>query len=170
MTTKQLTQRNELLTTAHRNYGKALNEHAFFRVHNRSTSEDMVQDTFLKTWSYLVRGGKIELMKSFLYHVLNDLIIDGYRKHKTSSLDVMIENGFEPATDGAERIVDIMDGKAAVLLIQRLPEKYRKVMRMRYVQDMSLEEISLLTQQTRNTVAVQIHRGLKHLREMYKQG
>jgi DNA-directed RNA polymerase specialized sigma24 family protein len=41
-----------------------------------------------------------------------------------------------------------------------LPEKYKKVMRMKYVQLLNLEEISLLLGQTKNATAVQLHRGL----------
>lgn len=38
---------------------------------------------------------------------------------------------------------------------------------MRFVQDLSLTEISLITGQSKNTVAVQVHRGLKKLRTLY---
>ena len=41
----------------------------------------------------VVKNGKIDIMKAFLYHVLNRLIIDEYRKHKTVSLDSIMENG-----------------------------------------------------------------------------
>jgi len=108
-------------------------------------------------------------VKAFLYHVLNNLIVDQYRKHKTSSLDVLLEKGFEPAnlTSDSVRLVDILDGKSAVLLIARLPLTYQKVMRMKYVQDMSLEEMSIETGKTKNSLAVQIHRGLEKLKVLY---
>lgn len=167
MTPKQKIEREGILTTAHHNYGKKLTSHAFFKVHNRATSQDLVQDTFMKTWAYLVKGGKIDLMKAFLYHILNQLIIDEYRKHKTSSLDVLIEKGFEPGFDHFEQMADVFDGKAALLLIQRLPAKYERVMRLRYAQDLSLKEIALVTGQTRNAVAVQAHRGLARLKLLY---
>lgn len=167
MNTKQVTKLQTVLTQAHSDYEKGLNTYAFFKVHNHPTGEDLVQDTFMKTWIYLVRGGKIEIMKAFLYHVLNNLIVDEYRKHKTTSLDFLVEKGFQPSTDDSGRLSDILDGKTALLLIQRLPEKYQKVMRMRYVQDLSLTEMSLITGQTRNTMAVQAHRGLEKLKLLY---
>ena len=132
-------------------------------------SEDLVQDTFMKTWSYLVRGGKIDVMRSFLYHILNNLIIDEYRKHKTSSLDVMIENGFEPSTNDSEHIYTMLEGKSALIMIQRLPKTYQKVMRMKYMQDLSLKEMSQVTGQSKNTIAVQIHRGLEKLKVLYNK-
>lgn len=155
------------MTSAHHDFEKGLTARAFFKVHNKATSDDLVQDTFMKTWSYLVKGGKIDLMKAFLYHVLNNLIIDEYRKHKTSSLEELLEKGFQPASDHT-RLFDTLDGKATMLLIQLLPDKYQKVIRMRYVQDLSLEEIAVLTGETKNAIAVQMHRGLKKLRDLYE--
>lgn len=38
---------------------------------------------------------------------------------------------------------------------------------MRYAQDLSLKEIALITGQSRNTVAVQAHRGLIKLKILY---
>ncbi len=58
MTPKQETQQKEILTTAHHDYEKLLNRYAFFKLHNHATSDDVVQNTFTKTWSYLVGGGK----------------------------------------------------------------------------------------------------------------
>jgi len=167
MTPKQETQRQGVFATAHRDFSKGLNSHAFFKVHDHTLGEDLVQDTFLKTWSYLVKGGKIDVMKAFLYHILNNLIIDEYRKHKTTSLDILIEKGFEPSDNDSEHYFNTLDGKATLLLIQRLPATYQKVMRMKFVQDLSLKEMSLITGQTKNTMAVQVHRGLAKLRLLY---
>ena len=155
------------LTVAHHEFAKKLTAHAFFKTHDRQTGEDMVQTTFMKTWRYLVKGGKIDVMKAFLYHILNNLIIDEYRKHKTASLDSLAENGFDPGDDDSEHMIHTLDGKAIVLLIQRLPEMYRKIMRMRFIQDLSLQEMSLITGQTRNTMAVQVHRGIAKLKILY---
>ncbi len=169
MTPTQKNEREKILTNAHHNYRKKMNSYAFFKTHNHATGEDLVQDTFIKTWTYLVKGGKIDLMQAFLYKILNNLIIDEYRKHKTSSLDVLLEKGFEPNFDHSEHIFNTFDSEAALLLIQNLPTKYQKVMRMRYAQDLSIKEISLLTGQSGNAVAVQAHRGLAKLKILYNR-
>lgn len=169
MTPKQKTERQAVLTVAHHDYEKGLNSYAFFKVHNHVVGEDLVQDTFLKTWKYLVKGGKIDVMKAFLYHILNHLIVDEYRKHKTTSLDIILETEQGPSTDDSERIIALLDGKGAILLIARLPIKYQKIMRMRYVQDLTLKEMSLITGQSKNTMAVQIHRGLEKLKLLYER-
>jgi RNA polymerase sigma-70 factor (ECF subfamily) len=160
-------QQQNLLTKAYYDYKKALDRYSFFKVNNAALSEDLVQETFLKTWKYLVRGGKIEIMKAFLYHVLNGLVIDEYRKHKTVSLDSLVEEGFDPKEADSEKMLNLLDSKRAVSMITMLPKKYRRLMRMKYVQNLSLEEMAQNTGQTKNTVAVQINRGLKKLKELY---
>ncbi len=107
-------------------------------------------------------------MKAFLYHVLNNLIVDEYRKRKTTSLDTLLEKGFEPVVDdSSKRLMNILDGKAATLLISELPEMYRKVMKMKYIQDLSIKEISLIIGQSKNATTVQLHRGLEKLKLLY---
>jgi len=161
-------QQRIILATAHNDFAKGLNRHSFFKLGNHALGDDLVQDTFIKTWSYLVKGGKIEVMKAFLYHVLNNLIIDEYRKRKTVSLDILQEKGFEPrAKESSERLISIIDSKDALVLIMKLPVRYQKVIKMRYSQDLSLREISLITGQTQNAIAVQVHRGLAKLKELY---
>ena len=65
---------NQILTEAHRDYSRGLSRYANLKVNNTELSYDLVQDTFMKTWLYLQRSGKIDLMRAFLYHVLNRLI------------------------------------------------------------------------------------------------
>jgi RNA polymerase sigma-70 factor (ECF subfamily) len=167
MNLKQQALQQAMFAEAHRDLKKKLSLHAFFKVRNSSMSEDLVQDTFIKTWEYIMRGGEIQTMRAFLYHVLNNLIVDQYRKHKTVSLDVLIEKGFEPSISDMEHTLNIGDGKVAVSLIKDLPVMYKKVIQMRFVEDLSLEEISNITGQSKNTVAVQIHRGLEKLKTLY---
>jgi len=167
MTPRQKTERQAVLTGAHQDFAKGLSSHAFFKLNNRAMSDDLVQDTFMKTWKYLAKDGKIDVMKAFLYHILNNLIVDEYRKRKLLSLDVLLTKGYEPSADYSERLIDALDGKSAFVLIQRLPIAYQKVMRMRYMQDLSLAEMSLLTGKSKNTMAVQLHRGLAKLKLLY---
>ena len=167
MTPTQEKKQQIVLTEAYHSFEKSLNTHAFSKLNDKSVGEDMVQDTFVKTWTYLIKGGKIEMMKAFLYHVLNNLIVDEYRKYKMTSLDVLLEKGYEPSTEDSERLVNILDGKEAFSLIKDLPVTYQKVMRMRYLQDLTLKEISLITGQSKNAISVQTHRGLEKLKSLY---
>ncbi len=156
--------RQELFTEAYREYLQELTRHARSMVDSRELSEDLVQDVFVKMWIYLKRGGEIKKSRAFLHHVLSNAIVDAYRKHKTLSLDVLVTQGHEPSIDTSERMFDVCDGKRAFSLFNRLSGTYQKILRMKYERGLSYQEISDRTGQSKNTAAVQVHRGLEKLR------
>jgi RNA polymerase sigma-70 factor (ECF subfamily) len=160
-----------LMSLAHLEYSKGLNSHAFFKINNHALGEDLVQDTFLKTWTYLVKGGEIILMKAFLYHVLNNLIIDEYRKRKNMSLDELLEKGYEAKDvdqeNSIDRSSDRLEGENAVELLEQLPDLYRDIMKMKYVEDMTITEIAKRTKKTKNSITVLLHRGLEKLKVLH---
>ncbi len=168
MTLTQTENLKEILSKAHHDYEKGLNSHAFYKIGDYDLGKDLVQQTFMKTWVYLLKGREIHSIKAFLYHILNNLIIDEYRKKKPVSLDSLIEKGFKPKEKTPRHVQNILDGEIAFLLLGRLPISYRKVMLMKYSQDLSLKEISLLTGQSKNAISVRLHRGLEKLKVLYK--
>lgn len=157
------------LTAGYTDFNVKLNRYALAKTHNSTTSDDLVQETFLKAWKFLRRGGTIRTMEAFLYHVLKGLIIDEYRRKKSSSLDLMLESGFEPGIDTRERDSNIFDGATLVNLMRELPLTYQKVLGMRFIEDLSLGEMATRTGQSKNSIAVQIHRGLEKLRTLDEQ-
>lgn len=161
--------KQQIFTQAFGDYEKALLKRSLFKISNQETANDLVQTTFLKTWEYLLKHGKVDSMKAFLFHVLNNLIIDEYRKKKPVSLDALTDSGFQVPVDDTGRIYDTIDGKTASGLILFLTEKYRIVMSMHFMDDMSITEISEYTNQSKNTVAVQIHRGIEKLAVLYRK-
>jgi RNA polymerase sigma-70 factor, ECF subfamily len=147
----------------------ALFQYCLFKVSDRELAKDLVQETFMKTWIYAAdaESGKIESMKAFLFRTLSNLIVDEYRKRKTISLDTLAEDGFDPPFDDSDRLLDTIDGERALQLLKFLPEDYRDVVFMRYVQELSLEEIAEITGESKNTLSVRLHRGIKKLKEHF---
>jgi RNA polymerase sigma-70 factor (ECF subfamily) len=153
-------------------YNDALFRHALLRVSNREKAVDLVHDTFTKVWSYIRDGYEIDTFRPFLYKVLNNLIIDEYRKRKESSLDALLEiegvdeGSFDELSESsAETLAATIDGKKAFELLEELPDQYREVIIYRFVDQLGPKEISELTEESENVVSVRIHRGLKLLRQ-----
>ena len=164
---KEYRRLHQLVSTAHRDFNKNLIARARYKLNNPATCEDIVQTTFLKTWMYLLRGGKIETMRAFLHHVLNGLIIDEYRKRSISSLDSLMERGFVPCGEVEDRTYDIMEAQELVALIDKISPKYKKILTMRYLEELSLDEMATSTGHTKNALAVQVHRGLQELKKLH---
>lgn len=164
---------------AYETLSDALFRHAMYRVSNRERALDLTQDAFLKTWDYLQGGGEVREFKSFLYRILNNLIIDEYRKKKSSSLDEILENdtGAMEArlSHGSVRETEEEFDEQAMLLqirahIPELPDTYREVITMRYIDDFSPKEIASMIGISENVVSVRIHRGTHKLRLLCKLG
>ena len=160
----------KILTQAYRDFFRPLSFYAVSKVNNAALSDDLVQTTFMKTWVYLQSKGDIDLMRAFLYHTLNGLIIDEYRKHKPLSLDRLIENGFEIGGDGFKKLDDIIDARTVASYVKELPKKYRSVVAMRLIEEMSLQEVSVIAHQSKNTTSAQVHRGVIRLRDFFVNG
>jgi DNA-directed RNA polymerase specialized sigma24 family protein len=56
MTLKQEEEQQAVLSGAYYEHSKGLNSYAFFKVSDHMVGEDLVQDTFIKTWNYLLKG------------------------------------------------------------------------------------------------------------------
>lgn len=156
----------EIFNECYKNFEKGLIFHAYFKLSNHELGEELVQETFMKTWKFLVNGGQVEKMKAFLYHILNNLIIDEYRKNKIYSLDDLMEKGYEPENSHYGKSLNQRDGELAMSFISELPVNYQTIMTMRFVEELSLEEIAQKTKKTANSVAVTIHRGLEKLKTL----
>lgn len=167
LTAKEKTKLHHVLTEAHNEFGRDLTRRAYYKLSDKAKSEDIVQDTFMKTWLYLMKVKKIDYMKPFLYHVLDCLIIDEYRRKKSSSLDVLLEKGFDPMNDDFTRMIDVLDGRSALNRLSKLPQSQQKVMNMRYRQNLSLAEIAEQTGQSKNSIAVKTHRAIERMRREY---
>lgn len=153
-------------------YGDALFRHASMRISDREKSIDLVHDTFTKVWTYVRNGHEVENYRPFLYKVLNNLIIDEYRKQKEASLDALFEKDGvdegsfpELSESTAEALAATIDGRQAFDLITLLPDIYREVLIMRFVDGLGPREISELIEESENVVSVRLHRGLKILRD-----
>lgn len=153
--------------TAYEEHADALFRHAFFKVSNRELAKDLLQETFTKTWVYVSKGNEIENIKAFLYRTLNNLIIDEYRKKKSISLEVIEEDGFQFSIDDTKMLEMKIDGEQAIKLLQKLPDNYRDVIFMRFVDELELSEIAQMLGESENAVSVRIHRGLKKLKEIF---
>lgn len=157
-------------------YSDALFRHAALRIRDRDRALDAVHDTFTKVWSYMRAGHEVESFRPFLYKVLNNLIIDEYRKQREASLDALLEQEgidermFDDLSENTiESLAATLDGKKAFELLDTLPDVYREVIILRFVDGLGPKEISELTEDSENIVSVRIHRGLKMLREHIAQ-
>lgn len=165
----------EAFLAAFKEYSDSLFRHAFFRVGSRERALDLTQDAFMKAWDYVRAGGEVRQFKSFLFRVMHNLIVDEYRRVKTESLDAMSDEkraiiDAELAEGSVWETEEALDERALVREVKdaltELPEEYRSVVTLRFVDGFSPKEISVMTGETENAISVRIHRAITKLRVM----
>jgi RNA polymerase sigma-70 factor (ECF subfamily) len=147
----------------------ALFRHAIFRVSDREVALDIVQEGFVRTWQHAKAGNVIINWRSFLYRVINNLIIDYYRKSKSESLDVLAEGGFEPVINDHENITLSSEISLVRRALKVLPEHDRDVVVMRHIDGMSVKDIAEVLGESENVISVRLHRAIKKVQKLMKQ-
>lgn len=140
-----------------------------FKLSDREEAKDLTQEAFTKVWIYLARGGEIRNLKSFLFQTARNLIIDKYRKRHTDSLEIMQEKGFDPKFEEEVGVEEKIDAHLAINLLSELSEDHREVITLRFIEELSVKEISETIGETTSNVSVRLHRAMAKLKELYKK-
>ena len=142
----------------------------------REEVEDLTQEAFIKAFMSLSSFNEEYSFSTWLYKIATNNSIDYIRKKKLQaySIDKPIdakdsEYAFELPDEDYEADKELISDQRATLLrnaIAKLPEKYRKVIEMRHVEEKSYEEISEELDLPIGTVKAHIFRARELL---YKQ-
>lgn len=153
-------------------YVDPLFRHASIRLSDRERAIEIVHDTFAKVWGYIREGHEVLSFKSFLYKVLNNLIIDEYRRRKETSLDALlavegVDEGMfaELREEPLQGLIDALDAEQVLKVLSGLPDMYRVPIVLRFVDGLAPKEIAELIEESENVVSVRIHRGIKFLKK-----
>jgi len=69
-------------------------------------------------------------------------------------------------TNTLEAAIDRFEGARALEALKLLPDAYKEVLILRYVDGLSPKEIAQSLDENENAVSVRVHRGLKKLKEL----
>src|SRR3989344_4019088 len=155
---------------AYEQHSDAIYRHCYFRVYNKDLAEDLTQETFIKTWKYVTEGKESKNIKAFLYRVAVNLIIDHSRKKVTLVMDDLKEKEASLRLYSMESsMIDNFETKEIIAMLDVLDEKYRQVIVMRYIDQLSPPEIADVLKISTNAVSVKLNYALKKLREVIKE-
>ena len=137
----------------------------FKKLRNREEAEDLTSQIFLKALRYHDPERSAQSTRSWLFKIAHTTIADYWRTHYRaliSSLDVLLEVGWEGPLEevilgtnelAAERVFD---------LLESLPERYREVLRYRFLFNLSLRETAATMGVSEANVKVLQFRAIKY--------
>jgi len=156
-------------------YQDKLYHMAYRMLNNRQEAEDVVQEAFLRVYNNLERYDENMKFSTWIYRIATNLCIDRLRKRRPSySLDA--ESSEFEGLDGYAMIPsDNRTPESETLLsetqriihqaMETLPPKYKTVMVLRYLHELSLQEIGDALGMPVTTVKTRVHRGREFLRK-----
>jgi RNA polymerase sigma-70 factor (ECF subfamily) len=122
-------------------------------------AEDQVQEVFLIAWTKLSQLDDAATFGAWLSAIARNRAVDFWRRRKpTEPLEDVVADG---RADGS----DVAEAKNVLNAIQTLPEAYRETLVMRLCEGMSGPEIAEITGLEPGSVRINLHRGMKLLRE-----
>ena len=159
---------------AYEKYADDIYRHCYFRVYNKELAEDITQETFIKTWKYILAGQEIKNIRAFLYKVAVNLIIDNSRKKKEVYLEDVAQKESRESIrlsnmEAQEEIFKRFETKEIVKLLDQLSDSQKQVMIMRYIDELLPTEIADVLGESSNAVSVRINQATKKIREIIKK-
>jgi RNA polymerase sigma-70 factor (ECF subfamily) len=151
---------------------------AFRMTHQHADAEDLLQDTMLNAYSHLHTFRQGSSFKSWLYRIMINIYINGYRKKRRQptvlSADMITEDhlatyarhtssGLRSAEDQALEALPDNEIKAAML---NLPEQFRTAVYYADIEGLRSREIAEIMQTPVGTVISRLHRGRQQLRAL----
>jgi RNA polymerase sigma-70 factor (ECF subfamily) len=136
------------------------------RVRERSVAEDITATTFQRGLEAL-RGGTFrnDAFGGWLYRVAANAVVDHVRAgSRVVRMEATAEPpGDEPSLEAFTAAIERDELRAAM---HRLPETHRRVLLLRFFDDLDVEEICAVLGCSRETFAVKLHRAIGFLRSV----
>lgn len=133
-------------------------------------AEDICQKSFLKVYMNIDRYDASYAFSTWLYNIARNEAVDHLRRKSNSIAPLLVEQEGDAAeVAGAENPEEkiILDQAVAKSLerIAGLPEVYREVAELRFLRDLSYEDIARMLSLPMGTVKTRIRRARKLLME-----
>jgi len=158
------------------NYKNMVYNLAYRMSNNQQEAEDISQDVFLHTYQSLARFNPSYKFSTWLYQITLNIIRDRFKKKELNyvSLDTPVETDdseyyIQPAdlTNNPEQIISQKENLQTIQqAIYSLPLKYREVIVLRHLQDLSYIEIGNILKLPPGTVKVRLYRAREQLRKI----
>lgn len=137
---------------------------AYSYVHSQEAALDIVQNVTVKALENYSSIRDMSHIKTWFYRILVNESISYIRKNQREQL-----YSFEELPEAVHEDPDILEGWEMAAYVERLPEKVRTVIVLRYYEEMTLKEIAEITGTNLNTVKYRLYSGLKKLETYMKE-
>ena len=139
-------------------------------VESPEDAEDILQEAYTKLWSKRDSLEAVQQPEAFAVTIVRNLCLDFLRSPRTNSRSEPLETVILHCEDSPERQVETRDQlRQVVRLIQELPPNQQQVIRLRGMEDCSVEEIAEITGFSPANVRTLLSRARKYIKDKLKK-
>lgn len=154
----------EAFSALYDHYIDSIFKFIYFKVKNEH-AEDLTELVFIKAWENRSKyKSKLGTFSSWLYTIARNTVIDHYRVFKEfSELHDYLPDESEssnPKLIAQEKI----NAEKLREAINKLPEAYRDILLLRFIEDMEYEEIANMLGKSEGSIRITQFRAIKELR------
>lgn len=146
---------------------------------NRDDAEDLVQETAVRAFRAFGSFQRGTNFRAWLFRILTNLFYERYRKQQREPVRADLEDAADlylygqseqlglraRSEDPAALLMDQLTTADVVEAINALPEEYRMVATLYFMEEFSYEEIAAILECPIGTVRSRLHRGRKMLQK-----
>jgi RNA polymerase sigma-70 factor (ECF subfamily) len=136
-------------------------------VKEAEAAEDVVQDVMYKLWQKRQEADQIENLEAWMMVLTRNRSLDLLRKDKGNQVNIdeaYTVSDQAPIPDKQMETADLMSQLNTCL--GQLPEKQRTIFHLREIEQMTYEEITVMTGYNLDDVKVSLFRARKHIQRM----
>lgn len=138
-----------------------------YRTARQDVAEDLTAEVFLNAWKAIERYTRRGYtFRAWLLRIAHNEVIDHYRTHRKES--TLSEEDLQiPSFAGPDLFAELRaDHIALARAVRRLPEQWQQLILLRFVEELSFEEIGIILGKRSGACRLMQHRALARLREL----
>ncbi len=151
-------------------YETKLLRYVTYLIHDKVAAQDVVQNTFIKTYQHLRRFNRSYKFSSWIYRIAHNEAMNAIKQQRHHSDADITEQPDDSYSTNLESAIDAGIAKAHLHgCLGKLEPKYREVLQLVYLERMKYEEASDVLHIPTSTVGVWLSRAKAKLRTICEQ-
>lgn len=150
-------------------YFERIYRFVFYRVGGRrEQARDLTQDIFLKAFEAFERYDPVQSHSAWIYTIARNHVINTYAKTRPNITLEEIEGSLQASHDPRQTYLLHQEELVLHAALLKLPEEEARLIRMKYLEGWSFDDLSDLFKKSSGALRVQAGRALKKMQSLLR--
>ncbi len=147
---------------------------AYRMTGNYEDASDLAQETFIRAYRNLRQFDPGKRFFTWLYTIGLNLIRNHLKKRgreisRENATQISSEAGTDQGTQAEQDLIQAQEIHHLEICLQKLPTDLREAIVLRFYQDLSFEEIAVISDASLSAVKMRVYRGLEQLKRLVEK-